>query len=53
MPFIIGYNGMRKYTNPELAKLQLANYWRQHNNMRDPEGIDNFCQKGYERLYNM
>lgn len=21
--------------------------------MRNPEGIDNFCQKGYERLYNI
>jgi hypothetical protein len=53
MPFIIGFNGYQKYTNPQLAKLSLANYWRQHNKMRNPEGIDNFCQKGYERLYNI
>ena len=53
MPFIIGFNGYQKYTNPRLAKLSLANYWRQHNKMRNPEGIDNFCQKGYERLYNI
>jgi hypothetical protein len=53
MPFIIGYNGLRKYTTPELSKLQLANFWRQHNATRDTEAIDNFVAKGYERLYNI
>ena len=53
MPFIIGWNGYRKYTTPETAKLQLANYWRQNNKVRDSEQIDNFVRAGYERLYNI
>jgi hypothetical protein len=53
MPFIIGYNGMRKYATPDQAKLNLRKYWIQHNKMRDIENIDAFCQKGYERLYNI
>ena len=53
MPFIIGLNGYRRYTNPEMAKLQLANYWRQHNKVRNIEQIDNFVRGGNERLYNI
>ena len=53
MPFVINYYGYRKYTNPEQAKLQLANYWRQHNKVRDTDNIDAFVRAGYERLYSM
>lgn len=53
MPFIINWNGYRRYTNPEQAKLQLANYWRQHNKVRDKDNIDAFVRAGYERLYNI
>jgi hypothetical protein len=53
MPFVINYYGYRKYTNPEQAKLQLANYWRQHNKVRDTDNIDAFVRAGYERLYAM
>ena len=53
MPFVINYYGYRKYTNPEQAKLQLANYWRQHNRVRDTDNIDAFVRAGYERLYSM
>jgi hypothetical protein len=27
MPWIIGFNGMRKYATPDQAKLQLREYW--------------------------
>ena len=53
MPFIIGLNGYRRYTTPEVAKLQLANYWRQHNKVRNVDAIDNFVRAGNERLYNV
>ena len=53
MPFIIGWSGYQKYTNPEMAKLQLANYWRQQNKIRDIHTIDNFVRAGNERLYNI
>lgn len=53
MPFIINYFGYYKYTNPEQAKLHLANYWRQNNRVRDKEQIDKFVRAGYERLYAM
>ena len=36
MPFIVNWYGLRKYTSPEKAKLQLALYWRQNNRVRDP-----------------
>ena len=35
MPFLINYLGYRKYTNNETAKLQVASYWRQNNQVRD------------------
>lgn len=53
MPLIVNWNGFRKYTSPEKAKLQLAAYWRQNNRVRDTDNIDNFVRAGYERLYNM
>ena len=53
MPFIIHWNGFRKFTNPEKAKLQLARHWRQGNRVRDIDNIDNFVKGGYERLYNI
>ena len=53
MPFIIGMHGYRRYTNPEMAKLQLARYWREHGKTRDIMAIDNFVSKGNERLYNI
>ena len=53
MPFVIGWQGYRKYTNPEQAKLHLANYWRQHSKVRDVHNIDMFVRAGYERLYNI
>lgn len=53
MPLIVNWNGFRKYTTPEKAKLQLAAYWRQNNRVRDCENIDNFVRAGYERLYNV
>ena len=40
MPFLINFAGIRKYSSPEQAKLQLARYWRQHNKVRDPYVID-------------
>ena len=53
MPFIIGLHGYRRYTNPEMTKLQLARYWREHGQTRDIMAIDNFVSKGNERLYNI
>ena len=53
MPFIVNWYGMRKYTSPEKAKLQLASYWRMNNKVRDAENIDHFVRAGYERLYNI
>lgn len=53
MPLIINWNGLRKYTSPEKAKLQLAQYWRHNNRVRDVENIDNFVAAGYHRLYNV
>ena len=53
MPLLVNWNGFRKYTNPEQAKLQLAAYWRSHSRVRDSENIDNFVRAGYERLYNV
>ena len=53
MPLIISWNGYRKYTTPEQAKLQLADYWRQNSRVRDSENIDWFVRAGYERLYNV
>ena len=53
MPFIMGWNGYRKYTTPENAKLQLAQYWRQYDTVRDHDTIDDFVRAGYERLYNI
>lgn len=53
MPFLINFAGIRKYSNPEQAKLQLARYWRQHNKVRDPWVIDCFVARGYDRLYNV
>ncbi len=53
MPFIVNWQGLQKYTSPAQAKMQLADYWRQHNRARDPENIDNFVRAGYERLYNI
>lgn len=51
MPFLINYLGYRKYTTPEMAKLQVADYWRTHNQVREIGAIDNFVRAGYERLY--
>ena len=53
MPFVIGYQGLAKYTNPEMAKLQVAAHWRQHNMCRSPEDIDNYVRAASERLYNI
>ena len=53
MPFLIGLNGMQKFTTPEMSKMQVARYWRTQNKVRSPEDIDNFVRAGYERLYNM
>ena len=53
MPFLVNLGGLRKYNNPEMAKLQLARYWRQHNKVRDPWAIDCFVARGYDRLYNV
>ena len=53
MPFIVNWHGLRRYTSPEKAKLQLAQYWRQNNRVRDPENVDQFVRAGYERLYNI
>ena len=53
MPFIVHWQGLRKYTSPEKAKLQLAAYYRQFDRVRDPNTIDNFVRAGYERLYNI
>ena len=53
MPFVMNLGGLRKYSSPEQAKLQLARYWRQHNKVRDSWAIDCFVAKGYERLYNV
>jgi hypothetical protein len=51
LPFIINYFGYRKFTSPEQAKLHVANYWRQHNKVRDIHTVDMFVRGGYERLY--
>ena len=53
MPLIVNWQGLRRYTSPEKAKLQLATYWRLGNRVRDTENIDNFVRAGYERLYNI
>ena len=53
MPFVINYFVYRKFTTPEQAKLQLAQYWRQNSKVRDPQNIDMFVRAGYERLYSM
>ena len=53
MPFVVNWTGYRRYASPEVAKLNLANHWRQANKVRSPEAIDTFTQKGYERLYNI
>ena len=53
MPFLIGLNGMQKFTTPEQAKMQVAAYWRTQNKVRSAANIDNFVRAGYERLYNM
>merc|ERR1711971_555246 len=53
MPFIINLNGLRKFSSPEQAKLQLARYWRQHNKVRDPWEIDCFVARGNDRLYSV
>ncbi len=49
MPFVINYFGYRKFTTPEQAKLQLAQYWRQNSKVRDPQNIDMFVRAGYEK----
>ena len=53
MPFLIGLNGMQRWTTPETAKMQVAAYWRTQNKVRNITNIDNFVRAGYERLYNM
>ena len=53
MPFVVNWTGYRRYANPEQAKLNLAQQWRQHNKVRDPGQIDMFTRAGYERLYNI
>ena len=53
MPFILGINGYRRYTNAEQGKLQLAKYYRQHNKVRSACQIDAFVQRNNERLYNI
>ena len=53
MPFIINFYGLRKYTTPEHAKMQLVSYWRSHSINRDTEQIDWFIKASYERLYNL
>ncbi len=52
MPFLIGISGSRKFTSPEMAKLQVARHWRTMNKCRDPHQVDMFVAAGYERLYN-
>ena len=53
MPFIINWQGLRKYTTPEKAKLQLAAYYRQFDKVRNADTVDEFVRAGYERLYNI
>lgn len=53
LPFIIMHAGFRRLANPEEAKLHLADYFRQHNKVRNPQQIDEFVRQGYERLYNI
>ena len=53
MPFLISWTGYRKYANPEAAKLNLAEHWRQHSKARNVSEIDRFTKFGYERLYNI
>ena len=53
MPFVVHFTGYRRYTNPEVAKLTLANHWRQGNKIRNADAIDMFTKQGYERLYNI
>ena len=53
MPFLIGLNGMQRYTTPETAKMQVAAYWRTQMKVRNIHNIDMFVRSGYERLYNM
>ena len=53
MPFVVNWTGYRRYASPEVAKLNLANHWRQGNKVRSTEAIDLFTKFGYERLYNI
>ena len=53
MPFVVAWQGLQTYTNPELGKLNLAEYWRQNSMVRDPSQIDMFVRAGHERLYNI
>ena len=53
MPFIVNFMGTRKYATPEMSKLHLAKYWRNHNKVREPFVIDQFTARGYDRLYNI
>ena len=53
MPFIVHWNGMRRFATPEVAKLNLARHWRHGNKVRSADAIDLFTKYGYERLYNI
>ena len=33
--------------------MQIANYWRAQDRVRNVDSIDNFVRVGYERLYNI
>jgi hypothetical protein len=51
MPFIMGFHGFRIYTNPEQAKLQLAQVWRRNQHVRSIGVVDELTRQMYERLY--
>ena len=53
MPFVVNWTGYRRYANPEAAKLNLANHFRQMNKVRSIDQIDSFVSFGYIRLYSI
>ena len=53
MPFVVNWNGFRRFASPEQAKRNLAEHWRKHNKVRNIGAIDMFTRAGYERLYNI
>ena len=53
MPFVVNWTGYRRFASTEVAKMNLANHWRQGNKVRSIDEIDLFTKYGYERLYNI